>query len=633
MNSKQLTKLTERYHQALPAEAREWLHDRGINDATIELYQIGYGDPYNEGIEWVLIPIRGVDGSIIGFKMRRFPDSETTNPNKYKNFPAGISTTLFNGFDAMNKGYDELMIVEGEFDAMVANLHELPFATALTAGANTFKDEWLESIKNASVLWVCLDNDEAGKTGSESLITKLSEHFPDKTIMHIKLPDDVNDLTDYFLMGYDDKKLLENATHVAGPQMANDADLEEMSVDELADILDNTIRCDRDNKCILFLAMLTTYTEKDQLNVCLLGPSSSGKTYLAQRVADFFPECDIKEYAGISPKALKHSEPILDPKTGKKYVNCERVILLFSEMPNPEMLTTIRPLLSHDRKELLFATTDRNKNGGNATKNTIIRGFPSVVFCSANARLDEQEATRALLLSPEVSDKKLEESVKLTNERTANRQAYDARIEADEQRKKLMRRVQYIKRLSINSVIIPEDKSDEVIARFRKTYPKLTPSANRAIEHLNSLIKAAAMLNAKHRMDENKNVIVQDVDIDTAFRLWDGISKTQGLGVPPASYNFYMDFIVPAYEEKILRVSSENIPYDDGITMNELLSYHYSITGLVPNAHTTQKVLIPTLLAAGLINKTQGIIDRRNAIYKPTRGVREEVLALAENTH
>ena len=631
MNSKQLTKLTEQYHQALPTNAREWLHSRGINDTTIELYKIGYGDPYDEGIEWVIIPIRGTDGSIIGFKLRRFPDNDEINPTKYKNFPAGISTTLFNSFDAASKGYDELMIVEGEFDAMVANLYNLPFATALTAGANTFKDEWLESVKNASVLWVCLDNDEAGETGSESLIMKLNEHFPDKTIMHVKLPDDVNDLTDYFIKGYKDSDLLENATHVAGPPMVNDADLEEMSIDELADVLDNTIRCDRDNKCILFLAMLTTYTESDQLNVCLLGPSSSGKTYLAQRVADFFPECDIKEYAGISPTALKHSEPVIDPKTGKKYVNLERVILLFSEMPDPQMLTTIRPLLSHDRKELLFATTDRNKNGGNSTKNTVIRGFPSVIFCSANARLDEQEATRALLLSPEVSDKKLEESVRLTNERTANRQAYDKRVEADEQRKKLMRRIQYIKRLNINSVIIPGDKSAKVIARFRKTYPKLVPSSNRAIEHLNSLIKAVAMLNAKHRMDENKNVIVKDVDIEAAFELWDGISRTQSLGVPPSAYNFYMDFIVPAYEEKVLHNNSINEFCDDGITMEELLSYHYSVAGSVPNAHTVQKVLLPTLIAAGLISKAKGSVDKRNAIFKPTYGVREEVIAHVEN--
>ncbi len=131
--------------------------------------------------------------------------------------------------------------------------------------------------------------DAAGEAGSESLIAKLDEHFSDKTIMCIELPDDVNDLTDYFLKGYKANELLENALHVAGPEMVNEADLEEMNIDELADILDTTIRRDRDNKCILFLAMLTAYTESDQLNVCLLGQSSSGKTYLAQRVADFFP--------------------------------------------------------------------------------------------------------------------------------------------------------------------------------------------------------------------------------------------------------------------------------------------------------------------------------------------------------
>ena len=86
MNSKQLTKMMERYHQTLPTEAKEWLHNRGINDATIELYQIGYGDPYDEGINWITIPVRGTDNSIIGFKLQRFPDDEELSPTKYKTF-------------------------------------------------------------------------------------------------------------------------------------------------------------------------------------------------------------------------------------------------------------------------------------------------------------------------------------------------------------------------------------------------------------------------------------------------------------------------------------------------------------------------------------------------------------------
>lgn len=623
MNTKHFAKMAEKYHQSLPPEAREWLHNRGINDATIELYQIGYGDPYNEGIDWILIPFRGADGVIIGFKLRRFPDDDVANPTKYKNFPLGVSTTLFNGFDAINKGCDELMIVEGEFDAMVANLHRLPFAVGLSAGANTFKNEWLESLRSASVLWVCMDNDEAGKSGSESLLVTLNEHFPDKTIMYVELPEDSKDLTEFFLKGHTENELLEKAMHIAGPTMADEEDLKEMSIGELADVLDTTIRCDRSNKCILFLSMLTAYTENDQLNVCLLGPSSSGKTYLAQRVADFFPECDVKEYAGISPTALKHSEPVVDPKTGKKYVNYERIILIFSEMPGPEMLATIRPLLSHDRKELLFSTTDRNKNGGNAVKNTIIRGFPTVVFCSANARLDEQESTRALLLSPEVSDEKLEESVRMTNERAANPEAYKKRIESDESRQSLMRRIQYIKRLHINSVIIPEEKSGEVMARFRTSYPKLVPSANRAIEHLNSLIKSVAMLNAKQRMDENKNVIVEDEDIEAAFALWKSISRTQSLGVPPATYDFYAQSLVPAYKNRTKLVDGAELQ-DDGVTLDELLNYCYNTVGTMPNLCTLQKVVLPVLIAAGLVSRTPSVSDRRKMIYKPKIDVGDE---------
>ena len=197
-----------------------------------------------------------------------------------------------------------------------------------------------------------------------------------------------------------------------------------MTLDELADILDSTIKNDRDVKKILLLAMLSMYTEADQMNVCLLGQSSSGKTYMAQEVAKYFPEEDVAEYAEVSPTAFKHMSPKTDAETGKEYVDCERRTLMFTEMPHPGLLSNLRPILSHDKKEVEFLTTDRGKTGGNVAKQTIIRGFPTVVFCSAYTRLNEQEVTRCLLLSPEVSDEKLEASVELTGKRVADPEAY-----------------------------------------------------------------------------------------------------------------------------------------------------------------------------------------------------------------
>ena len=133
------------------------------------------------------------------------------------------------------------------------------------------------------------------------------------------------------------------------------------------------------------------------------------------------------------------------------------------------------------------------------------------------------------------------------------------------------------------------------------------------------------MLNAKHRMDENKNVIVKDEDIESAFALWDGISRTQSLGIPPAVYNFYMDFFVPAYEKKRKTTKNEVTPHDDGITIDELMSFHYEVAGSVPNLHTLQKITLPVLETAGLISKTQSITDKRRAIFKPKISIDEEI--------
>jgi hypothetical protein len=52
------------------------------------------------------------------------------------------------------------------------------------------------------------------------------------------------------------------------------------------------------------------------------------------------------------------------------------------------------PLLSHDKKEIAIKITDKTQKNGTKTKNILLRGYPSVIFCTAGLRIDEQEATR-----------------------------------------------------------------------------------------------------------------------------------------------------------------------------------------------------------------------------------------------
>lgn len=594
------------YHKAITSEAREYLHNRGINDESIEAYKLGFGNV--RGTTWITIPVYDKDGKIAYIKLRHFPEDTPCiydRPvGKYMNYPTGCETILFD--EAKLQDAREVMIVEGEFDAIIANQHDLP-PTVSIPSATVFKPEWTELMQQAEAIYVWLDNDETGKNAQEELIKKLTKLCPNSTIYKAPMFENIKDATDYFLSGRTEAELMDSMEYAAGPPVISDSDLDEMSLDQLADILDETIKCDRYNKCILFAGMLTTYTEQDQLNICLLGQSSSGKTYLAQEVAKYFPEEDIKEYAEVSPTAFKHMSPIIDEETGKEYVDLERKVMLFTEMPHPALLANLRPLLSHDRKEIEFLTTDKGKTGGNTAKSSVIRGFPSVIFCSAYTKLDEQEATRCLLLSPEISNEKVSAGVELTSQRLANLEAYQAKLALSPTRQSLMRRVRYIKSLNINSVIIRD--SDEVLERFKKQLPNkiMQPRCQRDIAHIYSLIKASAMLNAKNRIDENGNVIVKQQDIDAGFKLWEMIGKTQVLGVPPAVYDFYDKFILPVYK-KIMSNGLRDINgvLTDGVTVQEILSYHYKQTGSTYNNETFRKQIIPPLQIANLIQ-----IERR----------------------
>ena len=54
-------------------------------------------------------------------------------------------------------------------------------------------------------------------------------------------------------------------------------DFREMTLDELNDILSLTIRHDKNNKLITFLAMLSAFTDSSQLNVSFNAPLVIGK--------------------------------------------------------------------------------------------------------------------------------------------------------------------------------------------------------------------------------------------------------------------------------------------------------------------------------------------------------------------
>jgi hypothetical protein len=170
----------------------------------------------------------------------------------------------------------------------------------------------------------------------------------------------------------------------------------------LIDTLGITTNQDKANKVVTFLCQLSAYTENAQFNVSYNAPSSTGKSYIPTEIASLFPKEDVIELAYCSPTAFFHDVGKYDKAFNGYKIDLSRKILIFLDQPHNDLLARLRPLLSHDRKEINLKITDKSQKMGLRTKNILIRGYPAVIFCTAGLRIDEQEATRFLLLSPEV---------------------------------------------------------------------------------------------------------------------------------------------------------------------------------------------------------------------------------------
>lgn len=607
-----MSKVAEVCHNSLPTEYRKYFRNRGITDENIDKYKLGCGE--FDGKKWLTIPIFEDEKNGI-MKLRKLPNDTSTGTPKYKAKAYGnIGSTVYGGKELLKSHSDSVLICGGELDRIIAEQMDfgMPVVTG-TAGEGTFKDEWIKTyLSDRRTIYICLDNDEVGKKDATSLAGKISSLLPDTSIMNIPIPEELGDkadLTDANKAGFTAKDLLLKASHVAGATPIDISKFKEMSISDLQKILDLTIKHENINKVVVFLTMLSAYTEEDQLNLFLGGQSSSGKTYLAKEIVRFFPKIDVRQLHGVTPKALFYDESTaVDDKT--RIVDLERKILVFLDQPNQQVLENLRPLLSHDDKELESLLTNR-KSGTNIAEKVFLRGYPAVVFCSANMRMDEQESTRSLLISPETTAEKILDAIDFTDKRNSDKGHFDDIMNNDLDGKLLKDRIVYIKSLRIVSIIIPAEY--KVAERFKKGAGSPQPKHTRHIAHIHSLIKAFALLNAMFREKRGKGVIVaSQSDVDAAFQIWDAISASQLAGVAPNILEFYNDVVVPAYNK-----ANNGRTIKKGVTYTEIEEYYYELHGVMPNHNFIRSQCIPTLLVANFIRKDKDPDNGRQQLITP----------------
>ena len=402
----------------------------------------------------------------------------------------------------------------------------------------------------------------------------------------------------------------------------NEENFKPLSAEELTKILGLTIKQDEINKLVTFLCELSSYTDNAQFNISYNAPSSSGKSYIPTEIARLFPEEDVMEVGYCSPTAFFHDTGTYNKEERTFTVDLSHKILIFLDQPHMMLMQHLRPLLSHDRKEIRIKITDKKEKFGLKTKNIILRGYPAVIFCTAGLKIDEQEATRFLLLSPEINQEKIRAGVSQIIRKEADNLKFSVWLNADTDRKLLKERIAAIKQAGIEEIKIDPELQSVIEKRFLNGNKILKPRHQRDIKRLLSLIKLFAVLNCWWRNQQGSTITATERDVQEAFKVWDSISESQELNLPPYIYSLYKEVILPAFDEKNRVVKSiildNEEPKLEGITRQDISKHHQKVYGRYLPEWQLRQQIIPMLELSGLIYQEPDPNDRRKVLIYPT---------------
>ena len=162
---------------------------RGISIEAIDNFKIGL-EVDQAGNKWLTIP-HFVKGKLVNIKSRSLPPAEKTFRRV-----TGCPSVLFNA-DAL-EGAEEIIIAEGETDAMTLWDQGIKNVVGVTAGAGSFLPEWIDALQSVKKIILCFDPDEPGQKGAREVARRLGYD----RCFNVIIPDG-QDVNEYFKAGHD----------------------------------------------------------------------------------------------------------------------------------------------------------------------------------------------------------------------------------------------------------------------------------------------------------------------------------------------------------------------------------------------------------------------------------------------
>jgi hypothetical protein len=420
----------------------------------------------------------------------------------------------------------------------------------------------------------------------------------------------------------------------------------------------NSRRVKRDKATcnLIFLTGLSAYTS-DPINTFLRGESSLGKTYITVNVLKPFPTSDVWFLGSLSPTALVHDKGFLASKNGDPIivvakpekdasqeekdayfqfieklkdshyvVDLSGRILVFLEAPNIKTFNMLRPILSHDVKEISYKFTDKTAMGRLQTQHVVIRGWPATVFCSTSEEFVNDLATRSFTFTPENTEAKIKDA----NILSGSKAAFPWKFEENQDFMLLQGYIMAFKgrMKEIKSIIPFADK-------FAEQFPSKFPRAMRDFTHLLALIEVKALFHYAQRpilertvkyeltgstpelpkfSEETQTyVLATREDYDSVIDLWNQIRETTETSAAVQIITFFHEVVEKLAEDKAGK--NRDGLFDVVFTVKELTDFWNTKFPSKKSSDTIRK-WIDFLCEINFMTKEPNIADKRENLLR-----------------
>jgi len=331
------------------------------------------------------------------------------------------------------------------------------------------------------------------------------------------------------------------------------------------EVLEKTVKYDKMHRRLVLLGQISAYGP-NPLNIALKGESSTGKSWVMLETSKFLPSEDVIIYSDASPtsffwkhsqiKCKEHGEKCPEGCRAEKYkeLHLGNKILIMLDQPSDLLLQHLKPLLSHDQKNIIRLTTDPNKKGSTKALEVKIVGWPALQYASCQQATDPEIASRLFLISPSDSIEKVGEVIHFTIGKEKNAYAWRQKYDSDLKVQTAKQIIKELKefRAKYETVEIEKPYLDVFEEIFNEKFPK-SPRTMRTLPQFLSLIDAVTLLHHKHREQriEDKTLILTSTkeDGEAAFKIIEYFYESLKYGLPTTTLDFYNTVMIPLIKE------------------------------------------------------------------------------------